>query len=72
MYCIDVNKLKSKAVAKGKTLEGLALDLGVDRTTFYRRLRNCTLRIGDIHKLIEVLDLTSEETIDIFLSRRVA
>ncbi len=72
MYCIDVNKLKSKAIEKGTTFEGLALDLDIDRTTFYRRIRSCTLRIGDIHKLIEVLDLSSKETIEIFLSQKVA
>ena len=72
MYCIDVNKLKAKAIAKGTTFDGLALDLGIDRTTLYRRIRTCTLRIGDIHKLIEVLDLTPEETIAIFLCRKVA
>ena len=72
MYCIDVNKLKAKAVEKGMTFDGLAMDLKIDRTTFYRRLRTCTLRIGDIHKLIEVVGLTPTETIEIFLCQKVA
>lgn len=72
MYCVDVALLKAKTIIAGTTFEGLAHDLGIDRTTFYRRLRTNTLRVGDIHKIVEVLHLTPEDTIAIFLCPAVA
>lgn len=72
MYTINRNILKAKVIAKGMTMDGLASDLGIDRTTFYRRLRDATLTVGNIHKIIEVLELTPQETVDIFLCPKVA
>lgn len=69
MYKIDMDELKVKAKAKNTTLDGLAKDLGIDRTTFYRRIRTVTLRVKDIHKIVEVLELTPDETIAIFLAQ---
>lgn len=72
MYTINRGLLKSKLVALGMTMDGLAIDIGLERTTFYRRLRNDTLTVGDVHKIIDVLHLTMQETMDIFFSPKVA
>lgn len=72
MYTINRGLLKSKLIAKGMTMDGLAADIGLDRTTFYRRLRNATLTVGDVHKIIVVLCLTAQETIEIFFAQEVA
>ncbi len=71
-YCIDKELLKRKAKEKNTTLDGLAVDLDIDRTTFYRRLRTNKLTVGDIHKIVEVLDFTPDETIAVFLCPVVA
>lgn len=71
-YCINTNKLKAKAAENGTTLEGLAIELGIDRTTFYRRLRTNSLRVGDIHKLMDILSLSDADVIAIFLAHTVA
>lgn len=72
MFTINRTLLKSKLIAKGMTMDGLATDLGIDRTTFYRRLRDATLTVGNVHRIIEVLGLSEQETIAIFLSQSVA
>lgn len=72
MFTINRALLKSKLIAKGMTMDGLASDLGIDRTTFYRRLRDATLTVGNVHKIIDVLGLSEQETIAIFLCQSVA
>lgn len=68
MYCIDNAKLQAKIVEHGMTQEGLAFELGIDRGTFRRRLNAGKLQIRDIHKICDVLHLSVDEAIDIFLS----
>lgn len=72
MYTINRTLLKSKMIAKNMTMDGLAADLGIDRTTFYRRLRDATLTVGNVHKIIEVLGLSAPEAVEIFLCPIVA
>lgn len=70
MFCIDIDKLNGKIVEFGTTKEALAAAIGIDRSTFYRRLKNSSLRIGDIHKICEFLELSASEAMDIFLSQK--
>lgn len=69
MYRVDVNKLNGKIVERGTTKEAIADEIGIDRSTFYRRLKNGKLLIGDMHKMCEILQLTNEEAIEIFLAQ---
>ncbi len=68
MLVINRRSLNAAIVKNGTTLEGLANDIGVDRTTLFRRLRNNTLRVCDIYKIVEVLHLTPQDALDIFLA----
>lgn len=70
MYKIDVNKLNGKIVEMGTTKEAIADEIGIDRSTFYRRLKNGKLLIGDMHKICDVLKLSTPEAIEIFLVRQ--
>ena len=70
MYQMDTNKLNGKIVECGTTKEALADEIGINRSTFYRRLKSGRLLIGDIHKICEVLNLTRTEAIDIFLAEK--
>lgn len=47
MYHIDVNKLKGKIAERNTTKEALADAIGINRSTFYRRLKTSTLTIRD-------------------------
>lgn len=70
MFRLNQSKLDGKIVEKGMTKEGLAREIGVDRSTFFRRLRSNTLRLKDIHAICEALSLTNEEAIEIFLAKQ--
>ncbi|MDF2984934.1 MAG: phage repressor protein [Eubacterium sp.] len=67
MYHMDTNKLNGKIVERETTKEAVADEIGIDRSTFYRRLKDGKLRIGDMHKICDALVLTKEEAIEIFL-----
>jgi transposase-like protein len=72
MYQVDVNKLNGKIVERQTTKESIAREIGIDRSTFYRRIKQNKLLIGDAHKLCECLSLSPTEAIEIFFSRPVA
>lgn len=65
---INIPKLKSKIVEKGKTHEAVANAIGIDKSTFYRKLKNGGdgFTIGEIHRMEKEIPLTKEESIDIF------
>ncbi|HCS73036.1 MAG TPA: phage repressor protein [Clostridiales bacterium] len=67
MYGIDFNKLNVKIQECGTTKEAIADEIGIDRNTFCRRLSNGKPLIGDIHKICDLLHLSSQEAIEIFL-----
>ena len=70
MYCVNRTKLQAKIVECGMTQDGLAAELGIDRGTFRRRLNAEKLQIKDIHKICEVLRLSPDEAIAIFLTQQ--
>lgn len=69
MFRVDESKLNGKIVERGTTKESIAKLIGVDRCTFYRRIKGNKLLISDMHKICDILNLSSAEAIDIFLSR---
>jgi len=69
MYCVDIDKLNGKIVERATTKEAIADEIGIDMSTFNRRLKSGKLLIGDIHKMCKVLDLSSSEAIEIFLAQ---
>ncbi len=70
MYQLNRRKLQAKIVECDITQESLAEELGIDRGTFRRRLNSGRLQIRDIHRICEVLRLTPDEAISIFLSNK--
>lgn len=69
MYHMDVDKLNGKIAECRTTKEAIADAIGVDRSTFYRRLRDGKLQIQDIHRICTFLHLTSSEAVSIFLAQ---
>ena len=69
MYHVDVDKLNGKIVERGTTKDAIASEIGIDRSTLYRRLKLGKLLIGDVHKMCEVLRLSSAEAVEIFLAQ---
>ena len=65
---IDKNKLLGKIREKALTQKDVAERIGIDESTFYRKLKKDgqTFTIEEAYKISEVLDLTNQESIDIF------
>ena len=64
---IDKNKLLGKIREKALTQKDVAERIGIDESTFYRKLKkNGQFTIEEAYKISEVLDLTNQEAIDIF------
>lgn len=65
---MKVNKLKGMLVAKGMNVEALADMIGTERSSMYRKLANFEkITIGEAKKIVNVLEMSDEEAIDIFL-----
>jgi plasmid maintenance system antidote protein VapI len=66
---MKLNKLKAKIIEIGINVDALAMKIGVNRSTLYRKLNNFdSITIGEAAKMKDVLGMTDEEAIDIFLS----
>lgn len=51
---------------------GLALELGIDRTTLIRHLAKGTLTLGELYATIKFLKLSDEDVKRIFFAKEVA
>lgn len=68
---VDVNKLRGKIVEKGFSQQELAQSIGIDRSTFYRKMKNNgDFSIGEVAEIAKVMQLSNEEAIEIFLSKK--
>ena len=66
---VDIAKLRGRIVEKGLTQEVLAEQLGIDNSTFSRKMKTngVAFTIGQMHQIAELLSLSGEEAADIFL-----
>jgi hypothetical protein len=71
---VNVNKLRGKIVEKSMTVDKLADKIGIDRTTFYRRLNSNgeNFLIKEADAITKVLGLNCEEATAIFFAQYVA
>ncbi len=66
---VDSTKyLKQKIVEKNTTQEAVAMALGIDRSTLYRKMKGglSSLTIGEATKIAEFLDLSKQEITKVF------
>lgn len=66
----NMQKLRGKIVEAGTTQESIADRIGIDRSTFYRKVKaeGESFTIGEVHKLVAAIPLTQQEAVEIFLS----
>jgi predicted transcriptional regulator len=66
---MNSNLLKGEAVAKGFTLKELSDKAEIKIITLYRKLRGLgEFNRAEIERIINVLDLTDEKTMEIFFN----
>jgi len=65
---MNINKLRGKIVEKGMNIESLAVEIGCDKSTLYRAIKNPEkITIGMALKIKVALDMTNQEAHEIFL-----
>lgn len=71
---VNIARLKGKIVEHGNTQEAVASAIGMDRSTFYRKLKDGgeKFTIGEIHGIVSAVPLSRDEAIDIFFYTAVA
>ena len=70
---VDVSKLKGKIVERNTTQEELANKIGIDKSTFYRKMKqNGNFSIKEVNLIVSTLNLSKDEAMSIFFSNTVA
>lgn len=71
---VNVKKLKEKMREKGWNVEKLSKVIGIDKSTFYRKLNNNRLEftVKEVDMIAKALKLTYDEVNYIFFSQFVA
>ena len=70
---VDVSKLKGKIVEHNTTQEELASKIGIDKSTFYRKMKqNGNFSIKEVNLIVSALNLSKDEAMSIFFSEIVA
>lgn len=71
---MNVNKLKGKIVENGLSVKEVSESIGIEKSTFYRKLNNQgeTFTVREINLIRETLKLTKEEAMAIFFMNSVA
>ena len=65
----DMQKLKEFAAQNNLNFETIAKKIGIDRSTFYRKLNSDgeKFTIGEVHKMVEAIPMSKEDAASIFL-----
>ena len=67
---VDVGMLREKIDAKGISIQEFSKEMGINPSTFYRKLETDGLHftIGQMHKAVELLALLKSDAVQIFLA----
>ena len=66
---MNIARLRGKIAEAGFTQEKLATEIKMNKSTLSRKLKGGALEfsIGEMHRLVAVLNLSAEEAAEIFL-----
>lgn len=63
---LDTNKLRGKIVEKGLTIMEISKKLGINPSTFYRKMKKNSFEICEVDVMVNELSLTRDDANDIF------
>lgn len=70
---MKLNELKAEIVRNGMTIEEFADNVGIERTTLWRRFNNAdTFSLGEIRTMANVLKIKGTRILEIFFADEVA
>lgn len=70
MLHVNTEMLNKRIAMSGKTKETVAKEIGIDYSTFARKM-NCkalAFSVGQMHRMTEVLNLSTTEACEIFFA----
>lgn len=69
VYRLNVARLRGKIAEAGFTQEKLATEIKMNKSTLSRKLKSGALEfsIGEMHRMVAVLNLSTEDAVEIFL-----
>ena len=70
---VNPDLLRGKIVERKTSIAEVAMQMGVDKATLYRRIADSeSFTIGEVEKLTQILALSCDEAISIFFNVEVA
>lgn len=63
---MNSQKLKAIIVEHYKTQDDIAKAIGIDRSTFYRKMAHDTFSVNEANRIIKAVPLTMEEAVQVF------
>lgn len=69
---IDRDLLLLKVKRANTTYDAIAKELGMDRSTWYRQIREGSISVATMQELARILHLTADDIIQIFFASLVA
>lgn len=71
---VNLNKLKGKIVENGYSIETVAKKIGINKSTFYRKMNKNgdNFSIKEANAIVELLKLSNSEAVAIFFAPVVA
>ena len=65
----NMDQLRKKMADKGISNEDMARRMGIDASTFYRKMKSdgVSFTVGQMHLIADILDLSASEASSIFL-----
>ena len=69
---MQVQLLRGRIVGAGSTIEALAVNIGINRSTFYRKMKNQgnTFTVEEMNKIVAALQLNEKEASEIFFDKK--
>lgn len=66
---VNIERLREKMAERNISNEDMAKLMGIDASTFYRKLKSdgTNFTVGQMHTIADVLGLSNEDTTSIFL-----
>lgn len=70
---VNTDLLRSVIARKRMNVAEIAMQMGVDKATLYRRIADSgSFTIGEVEKIKQILNLSHDEAISIFFTNEVA
>lgn len=68
---VEINSLKARISEKGTSIKALAEEIGMDQSTFYRKMRadGVTFTVKEVTEIAKALDLSGKMLTDIFFHK---